>query len=241
MNDTNPNIEKVENSELKIKRIKINKEQNSSHNRVQASPTSQNFTLDKKNSNLNKPTNLNNNELEQNIEQVTEQVPFKVIDSPNHDFSENTRNLSSDRSNRNSTNDDTIVKDISVGYDTHTLKKYLKKDITSSLDKSKSTQSKKKPWEIDRENGAKVYELIGYTTVGKINHVFQKERRQIILKRILITILLVSIILLGLIIINPINNKNDFKKILGIDSKYGKTETTETLAENPENQAEPNN
>lgn len=232
---------------LKIKRVQIDGQKNLSHNIEEEEATSQNITNENLHNNNNdkNPSNLANLkrvsnldrqknigirpiETEKNLSEKERPIdPAKdVKDAP----LEKTPQLRPFRSNRNVLNNDTIVSDNSIGYDTKVLKKYLKKDLKTNQSEIEQKDISEKPWEIDRKNGAKVYELIGYTTIGKVNHALQKEHRQIMLKRILITILLLIIIFLGLIMINPIKSENDFKKILGIDSKYGNQITQEDIA-----------
>ena len=61
---------------------------------------------------------------------------------------------------------------------------------------------------------------VGYTTVGKINRTFEKEHRQIVLRKFLVTAIIVLVLLIGFIILNPFKSTSDIKRILGIDSKF---------------------
>ncbi|NLJ94050.1 MAG: hypothetical protein GX326_00945 [Clostridiaceae bacterium] len=131
-------------------------------------------------------------------------------------------------SNQNFSNDETIVKENPTAYSTEELQKLLKKNKQKNHLATKSTkENDSKPWEVDRKNGAKVYELIGYTTAGKINQKSDRENRQYFIKRILILVLLISILILTLIIINPFKENSEWKRILGIDSYLKNSEQEE--------------
>ncbi|MGI6560019.1 MAG: hypothetical protein ACOX2H_01625 [Saccharofermentanales bacterium] len=124
-------------------------------------------------------------------------------------------------SNSKSVNDDTIVKEEAIRLNTESLKQYLKPEPSIEISSSDQDQETKSPWIIDQENGAKFYELIGYTTSSKIQLRFKREQRQSLLKRILITLILIIIIFLALYIIYPFKNFDDFKRIIGVKSMYG--------------------
>ncbi len=137
------------------------------------------------------------------------------------------------RSNTDNINEQTIVAPNSNAYSTEELKAYVKK----KPQKIKETnEPDNKPWLIDQRKGAKVYELVGYTTVGKVDQTFEKRHRQNVLKRFLITILLIIIIFLLFIILNPFKAGTDFNRILGINSKYSdeemRNQTYNTVQEN---------
>ncbi len=129
-------------------------------------------------------------------------------------------------SNSNVQNNQTIVRKNSMAYDTETLKQYLNKNMAKKK-KDMKEQSLQQMQE-DIKHGAKLYELIGYTTVGKVNYSFEKENKQRFMRNTLITILLVIIIILAILIMNPIKDGVDFNKILGIDSKYRYDEMEQT-------------
>ncbi|NLJ70177.1 MAG: hypothetical protein GX328_01760 [Clostridiaceae bacterium] len=124
-------------------------------------------------------------------------------------------------SNGNLSNDDTIINESAIRLDTRSLKKYLKPADKIDSPNTKQNIDLDKPWEIDRKNGSKVYELIGYTTLSKIQHGIKKDNRQSLLKRILITLMLFVIIFIILYAMNPIKDLIDFKRIIGIESMYG--------------------
>lgn len=154
------------------------------------------------------------------------------MDQQNRPEKENNNNTNSkqpDRSNRNTLNEQTIVAKDSIAYNTENLKAYLK---TNSQKTNKplniSVDAEKKPWLNDIRNGSKFYELIGYTTVGKVEQTFEKSHRQNILIKFLITIILIIIIILAFIIFNPIQMGVDFNKILGIKSDYNNSNIAET-------------
>ncbi|HHT24631.1 MAG TPA: hypothetical protein GXZ76_03795 [Clostridiaceae bacterium] len=124
-------------------------------------------------------------------------------------------------SNRNVVNEDTIIKEPAIRLNTETLKQYLKPIDKIDSQNHNLARDTEKPWEIDRKNGSKVYELIGYTTLSKIRHGVKKENQQSLLKRILITLMLFVIIFIILYAMNPIKDLIDFRRIIGIKSMYG--------------------
>lgn len=121
-------------------------------------------------------------------------------------------------SNQNFLDEQTIVKENPIGYGTEDLKQYLNKNSNNQINEIPEGQIK--PWEDDRRNGAKVYELIGYTTAGKINQKSARENNQFFIKKILIVVLLITILILAIVIINPMKDEYDWKRILGINSKF---------------------
>ncbi|HHU54170.1 MAG TPA: hypothetical protein GXZ43_08915 [Clostridiaceae bacterium] len=145
-------------------------------------------------------------------------------------------------SNRKFSNDDTIIKEPAIRLNTETLKQYLKPARNINLPDSQREQVSYKPWEIDRRNGSKVYELVGYTTLSKIHHGIKKEKRQSLLKRILITLMLFIIIVIILYALNPIKDLVDFRRIIGIKSMYGENYDENIkkseINDNPENSSE---
>ncbi|MGB4609981.1 MAG: hypothetical protein WBH77_05075 [Saccharofermentanales bacterium] len=156
----------------------------------------------------------------------------------------NEKSLESDLvgSNRKVVNDDTIIKEPAIRLDAETLKQYLKPVDKTKTPDSNQVQAKDKPWEIDRKNGSKVYELIGYTTLSKIHHGIKKENRQSLLKRVLITLMLFVIIFIILYVMNPIKDLVDFRRIIGIESMYGenysKIQEPTDINNDPENNPE---
>lgn len=210
----NQNNNNNENAQLNIRRITI--------------PTAQNNDELKKVEFSDHHDDLSESKSELN--QENQELPFKsvVVD-------ENTLKSSLVGSNRNVPNDDTLINDYAVRYDSETLKQYLKTEIPIDDDQdSNQNNLNTDPWEIDRQKGAKVYELIGYTTANKVKHKFKVEQRQFMLRRILITILIVIIIFLVLYIINPIKNFSDFRRIIGIDSMYGDSNFSEEIQDTDE-------
>lgn len=125
-----------------------------------------------------------------------------------------------DGSNRNYVNDKTIVKADSIGFNTKSLRQYLKTDNEMRLQNSSKDHDSNSPLALAEKSGSKIYKLVGYTTVGKINRTFEKEHRQIVLRKFLVTAIIVLVLLIGFIILNPFKSTSDIKRILGIDSKF---------------------
>ncbi|MDO5733780.1 MAG: hypothetical protein Q4P08_01390 [Eubacteriales bacterium] len=83
---------------------------------------------------------------------------------------------------------------------------------------AKAQSEKLEPWEKDRQDGAKVYKLLGYTTSARVDRKYQLERRQRSLRKILVYVLTVIILLILFSINKPIKNIGEIRRILGIDS-----------------------
>lgn len=147
----------------------------------------------------------------------TLELPFEKINIELQNTN-SASNQSLHRSNRNLQNDQTIIRENSTAYNTETLKQYLhENDVKKRKDIKEQNLEQ---MQEDLKHGSKLYELIGYTTVGKVNYSLEKEKKQRFLKNTLITFLLIIIMILIILIKNPIKGGIDFKKILGIDSKY---------------------
>lgn len=162
---------------------------------------------------------IKSNDLEQNVSNIKAGPP---VARPLNDkqLEAQGRPINPGRSNRKSVDDETIVKTNSIAYNTATLSKYLKNEEEIKAQRARQEQDQKSPLLAAEKTGAKIYKLVGYTTVGKINRAFEKEHRQRFLKKLLATAIIVLILLIGLIMINPFKSTLDIKRILGLNSKF---------------------
>lgn len=94
---------------------------------------------------------------------------------------------------------------------------------------AKEQDSQLKDWERDRANGARVYQLLGYTTAARVDRKYQLEKRQRGLRRVLTFVLALVILLILFSLYNPIKNWDEFKRVLGIESIMNETEITEPV------------
>lgn len=88
---------------------------------------------------------------------------------------------------------------------------------------AKEQDSELKDWERDRANGARVYQLLGYTTAARVDRKYQLEKRQRGLRKVLTFVLALVILLILFSIYNPIKNWDEFKRVLGIESIMDET------------------
>lgn len=84
----------------------------------------------------------------------------------------------------------------------------------------KNRRSEKKPWESEKQNGAKIYKLSAYTTISKITKKFKEEQRQIILRKIIVTLIL--IMLCAMLVAKFINlgDMREVQRITGDEDFY---------------------
>ncbi len=75
-------------------------------------------------------------------------------------------------------------------------------------------------WQEDQEHGARLYKVTGYTTVNKINAKYSAEYRQRFMRKLMTIILLLLVALALLAIINPFGSLGDFRRVIGLDSKF---------------------
>lgn len=80
------------------------------------------------------------------------------------------------------------------------------------------------------KTGARVYRLQGFTTVARIKRKFHQESRQRKLRNLLTALVIIIFVVVMLIIYNPIKDIPEWRKILGVDSLYGRQ--TDTIASN---------
>ncbi len=92
---------------------------------------------------------------------------------------------------------------------------------------AKEQDSQLKDWERDRANGARVYQLLGYTTAARVDRKYQLEKRQRGLRKVLTFVLALVILLILFSLYNPIKNWDEFKRVLGIESIMDETEIAE--------------
>jgi len=71
---------------------------------------------------------------------------------------------------------------------------------------------------IRRNSRERVYRLKGYTTVEKVNRKRQSEKRQRLLRRILISIIALMTLILLFQLYNPFKDLTEWYRILGVDS-----------------------
>lgn len=84
----------------------------------------------------------------------------------------------------------------------------------------KNRRSEKKPWESEKQYGAKIYKLSAYTTISKITKKFKEEQRQIILRKIIVTLIL--IMLCAMLVAKFINlgDMREVQRITGDEDFY---------------------
>lgn len=109
-------------------------------------------------------------------------------------------------------------------YATRHLTKQAKKNLNQAMDRMKTgkhtrKKEKKEAWQLEKEKGAKVYKLTAYTTTDSINKKFRREKRQRVLRKILVTLLIIVILLM------IVGKFLDFSKLKDLNLKdFGKME-----------------
>ena len=89
---------------------------------------------------------------------------------------------------------------------------------------------------IRRNSRERVYRLKGYTTVAKVNRKRQSEKRQRLLRRVLISIIALLTLILLFQLYNPFKDLTEWYRILGVDSFSELIENpTATGTSNPSN------
>lgn len=81
----------------------------------------------------------------------------------------------------------------------------------------KNRRSEKKPWESEKQYGAKIYKLSAYTTISKITKKFKEEQRQIILRKIIVTLILIMLFALLLAKFINLGDMGEIQRITGSD------------------------
>ena len=84
----------------------------------------------------------------------------------------------------------------------------------------KNRRSEKKPWESEKQYGAKIYKLSAYTTISKITKKFKEEQRQIILCKIIVTLILIMLFALLLAKFINLGDMGEIQRITGSDEFY---------------------
>ncbi len=84
----------------------------------------------------------------------------------------------------------------------------------------KNRRSEKKPWESEKQYGAKIYKLSAYTTISKITKKFKEEQRQIILRKIIVTLILIMLFALLLAKFINLGDMGEIQRITGSDEFY---------------------
>ena len=97
---------------------------------------------------------------------------------------------------------------------------------------SRRSKAKRGRDEIKQEKklGSRIYELKGYTTIGKINRKYQTERQQYLLRKILATIVTIIMLILLFALYNPFKDTQELRRAFGIDNMFEQT-TERTRAE----------
>ncbi|MDD2427546.1 MAG: hypothetical protein PHR78_01910 [Eubacteriales bacterium] len=83
--------------------------------------------------------------------------------------------------------------------------------------------------ETERKLGHRIYRLKGYTTVDKVNRKYQQQKYQRTLQNVLTTLMIAIVLIILFVLYNPFKDKEEWKKITGMDSFLEETESSETL------------
>jgi len=83
--------------------------------------------------------------------------------------------------------------------------------------------------ETEKKLGHKLYRLKGYTTVDKVNRMYQHQKYQRTLRNLLTSIMIAIALIILFVLHNPFKDTQEWKKITGMDSFLGETETTESI------------
>lgn len=86
-----------------------------------------------------------------------------------------------------------------------------------SRDDPKAHTEKDEPWYSEKVNGARIYQMTGFTTMEKIDRKFGFEQRQIILRKLIATLVIVLVVLIMLAKVVGRINPDEFKRITGRD------------------------
>lgn len=105
----------------------------------------------------------------------------------------------------------------------HFLERYLP-GVSSFL--SYYRKRRKADRAIRRNSRERVYRLKGYTTVAKVNRKRQSEKKQRLLRRVLIGIIAILTLVILFQIYNPFKDLSEWYRILGFDSLDELTQTT---------------
>lgn len=89
-------------------------------------------------------------------------------------------------------------------------------DTTAGLAQIIDQRKKKKFKPIRRRSRQRVYRLLGYTTVSKINSRRKSEKRQRLLRQLLLMLIIVLVIILLFHLYNPIRDLTEWYRIIGI-------------------------
>lgn len=85
-------------------------------------------------------------------------------------------------------------------------------------DVSKEPREKDEPWYAEKVNGARIYQMTGFTTVEKIDRKFGFEQKQIVLRKIIATLIITLIVLIMLARFVGRINPEEFNRITGRDN-----------------------
>lgn len=89
-------------------------------------------------------------------------------------------------------------------------------DATAGLTATSDQRKKRKFKPIRRRSRQRVYRLLGYTTVSKINSRRKSEKRQRLLRQLLLILIIVLVIILLFHLYNPIRDLTEWYRIIGI-------------------------
>jgi Fe2+ transport system protein B len=87
---------------------------------------------------------------------------------------------------------------------------------TANISQIIDQRKKKKIRPIRRRNRQRVYRLLGYTTVSKINSRRKSEKRQRLLRQVLLFLIIIFVIILLFHLYNPIRDLAEWYRIIGI-------------------------
>ncbi len=90
------------------------------------------------------------------------------------------------------------------------------KETTANISQIIDQRKKKKIRPIRRRNRQRVYRLLGYTTVSKINSRRKSEKRQRLLRQFLLFLIIIFVIILLFNLYNPIRDLAEWYRIIGI-------------------------
>ena len=83
--------------------------------------------------------------------------------------------------------------------------------------------------ETEKKLGHKIYRLKGYTTIDKVNRMYQQQKIQRTLRNLLTSIMIIIALIILFALYNPFKDTAEWKKITGMKNFLGETETTESI------------
>ncbi|NLC39334.1 MAG: hypothetical protein GX763_00260 [Clostridiaceae bacterium] len=129
--------------------------------------------------------------------------------------------------------ENTFIQSRTAQLQTQRARKYRNADLnnTESMNTDLLTRGLEDRYspETEKKLGHRVYRLKGYTTVDKVNRMYQQQKYQRTLRNILTTIMIAIALIIIFVLYNPFKDTEEWKKITGMDSILGEAETTETI------------